>query len=74
VMLNLPTRVATMIHGLFPGATSELNAWIHGMLPDGGGIGQSRAKGFESESQWAPSKLTALTDQAARENNQLSPG
>ena len=74
VMLNLPTRIATTLHGIFPGMTSELNAWIHGMLPDDGGIGQEGAKGYESESEWAPSRLTALTEEAARENNQLAPG
>lgn len=74
VMLNLPTRVATMFHGLFPGMTSELNAWIHGLLPDQGGIGEERAMGYESESEWAPSKLTASTEEAARENNQLATG
>jgi short-subunit dehydrogenase len=73
VMLNVPTRIATTLHGMFPGMTSELNAWIHGMLPDSGGIGQDRAKGFESESEWAPSKLTALTEHAAQENNQIAP-
>lgn len=74
VMLNLPARIAATIHGIFPGMTSELNAWIHGMLPEEGGIGRERARGFESESEWAPSKLTALTEQAARENNQLVQG
>lgn len=74
VMLNLPARIASTIHGVFPGLTSELNAWIHGLLPEGGGIGQEKALGFESESEWAPSKLTTLTDAAARENNQLTAG
>jgi short-subunit dehydrogenase len=74
VMLNLPTRIATTLHGIFPGMTSELNAWIHGLLPDEGGIGQQRAKGFQSESEWAPSKLTALTEQAALDNNEVAPG
>lgn len=72
VMLNLPTRIATTLHGVFPGMTSELNAWIHGMLPDAGGIGMSAARGLESESEWAPSKLTAPTEAAAVENNEVA--
>ena len=73
VMLNLPTRVATTLHGIFPGLTSELNAWVHGLLPDPGGIGTERARGYESESEWAPSKWTASTDAAAMENNEVAP-
>lgn len=74
VMLNAPARIATTIHGVFPGMTSEINAWIHGLLSGEGGIGQERAPGFKSESEWAPSKLTALTEAAARENNQFATG
>jgi hypothetical protein len=43
------------------------------LLPDAGGIGIERARGFESESEWAPSKWTAPTDRAALENNQVVP-
>lgn len=71
VMLNLPARLAATIHGIFPGMTSELNALIHGMLPDPGGIGAARLPGKASESEWAPSKLTMPTENAAWENNQV---
>jgi short-subunit dehydrogenase len=71
VMLNLPTRIATTLHGIFPGMTSELNALIHGMLPEAGGIGAGRLPGKESESEWAPSKLTMPSENAAWENNEI---
>jgi short-subunit dehydrogenase len=73
VMLNLPTRLAMTLHGIFPGLTSELTAWVHGLLPDEGGIGTGHARGFQSESEWSPSKWTASTDAAAIENNEVVP-
>lgn len=71
VMLSIPTRLATTFHGIFPGLTSELNAWIHRALPEPGGIGTARALGRDSESDAAPSPLTALTERAARANNEV---
>jgi hypothetical protein len=40
------------------------------VLPGTGGIGHQRRRGKDSESRWAPSLLTALTDRAAGENNE----
>ena len=70
VMLSLPTRIATTIHGLFPGTTSELNAWVARLLPPPGGIGTRAAPGKESHSPASPSALTTLTDKAAAANNE----
>lgn len=77
------TQVERMIQGitrhfgridiLVNGLTSELNAWVHGLLPDAGGIGTRYARGHESESEWSPSKWTASTDAAAMENNEVAP-
>ena len=71
VMLSLPARLAATFHGIFPGLTSELNSWIHRALPEPGGIGTQSAAGKESESAATRSTLTALTQQAAVENNQM---
>lgn len=70
-MVSFPARLATTIHGVFPGMTSELSAWIHQMLPEPGGIGTGRALGKESETDLTRSKLTALTQQAAVANNEV---
>lgn len=71
VMLSLPARLAATVHGIFPGITSEMNAWIHQTMPEPGGIGTERALGKESESDWVPSSLTTLTEQAAQMNNEM---
>jgi hypothetical protein len=39
-----------------------------------GGIGQQRARGYESQSRWSPSLLTRLTDLAAQRNNEMRSG
>jgi NAD(P)-dependent dehydrogenase (short-subunit alcohol dehydrogenase family) len=69
--LTAPAKVAVRLHGLFPGATSAVLGWVNRLLPAPGGIGTERAAGSESQSNWSPSWLTALTDKAAARNNQL---
>jgi len=56
---------------LFPALTREVLAVINRLLPSPGGIGRRGAFGYESESFAAPSLLTALADQAARQNNEM---
>lgn len=70
-MVSFPARLATTFHGIFPGLTSGLNAWIHSAMPEPGGIGTGRALGRESETPATQSSLTALTQQAAEANNQI---
>jgi hypothetical protein len=72
VVLSVQAKIATTFAALFPGTTAEVNALVNRMLPVAGdGAGTRMHKGRESESEWAPSRLTTLNDQAARENNQI---
>lgn len=41
------------------------------LLPGPGGVGTERVKGKDSESAFAPSVLTTLSDQAAVRNNEI---
>jgi short-subunit dehydrogenase len=72
VVLTIQAKLAALFHGIFPGLTSDILGVINGLLPDAGGIGTGRAKGKESESDLAPSWLTTLSDNAARENNEVN--
>ena len=67
--LNLPV-IATQ---LIPSLTTEVLSLVNRLLPPMGGIGQRAAWGYESQSAFSPSVLTALGDQAAARNNQLRP-
>ncbi len=72
VVLTIQAKLAVLFHGLFPGLTADILGAVNSLLPAPGGIGSARAKGKESESNLAPSWLTALSDRAAEENNQIS--
>jgi short-subunit dehydrogenase len=71
VILSVQAKAAALFHGIFPGLTADLLGLVNQLLPEAGGIGAAREKGRESESSWSRSWLTALTDRAAEENNQI---
>lgn len=72
VVLSIPAQIAIKFHGLFPGITASLLGFVNNFLPKPGGIGADYAKGKDSTSGLSPSILTALTETAAQENNQLN--
>jgi short-subunit dehydrogenase len=72
VVLTIQAKLAALFHGVFPGLTADILGVVNGMLPEAGGIGTARAKGKESLSDLAPSWLTMLSDNAARENNEVN--
>jgi NAD(P)-dependent dehydrogenase (short-subunit alcohol dehydrogenase family) len=71
VILSLPAKLAVLLHGVAPGLTADVYGWINRLLPGPGGIGSQSVPGRQSESKLAPSWLTALTERAARENNEM---
>ncbi|HKQ04321.1 MAG TPA: SDR family NAD(P)-dependent oxidoreductase [Blastocatellia bacterium] len=71
VVLTVQAKAAALFHGVFPGLTADLLGLVNQLLPEAGGIGTRRAKGRQSESEMSRSWLTALTDRAAAENNQI---
>jgi NAD(P)-dependent dehydrogenase (short-subunit alcohol dehydrogenase family) len=72
VVLTIQAKLAALFHGVFPGLTADILGVVNGLLPEAGGIGTGRAKGKESRSGLAPSWLTTLSDNAARENNEVN--
>ncbi|MEN3334440.1 MAG: hypothetical protein V7641_3805 [Blastocatellia bacterium] len=71
VVLSIQAKAAALFHGIFPGLTADILGLVNQLLPEAGGIGAAREKGRESESALSRSWLTALTDRAAAENNQI---
>lgn len=71
LLLSLSTKAAVAFNAVCPELTAEALTALNRILPGAGGIGLNAAKGHESESAWAPSWLTALSDQATRRNNEL---
>ena len=72
LVLTPQARAYIAFHGIFPGITAEILGLANRLLPAPGGIGDQRAYGRESTSSLSPSPLTALTERAARKNNEVA--
>ena len=70
VVLSLPAKLLVGLNGLFPSLLTDTLGLVNRWLPEAGGIGEDRARGYESESRWAPSFLTRANKKAAARNNQ----
>jgi short-subunit dehydrogenase len=71
IVLSVQAQLAVTFHSLFPGLTSDLLGIVNKFLPGPGGIGTNSAKGEDSKSLLTPVWLTALSDIAARRNNEI---
>lgn len=72
LILTVPAKFATLIHGVFPEVTVDVLGIINRFLPPPGGIGRDMRTGKQSKSKASPSWLTALNERAAQENNQIA--
>jgi len=72
VVLSVPAKFATLIHGVFPEVMVDVLGVINRFLPAPGGIGTDVRTGKQSKSKASPSWLTALNERAAQENNQIA--
>jgi len=60
-----------MLNGLAPASLARLMMTVTRLLPGPDGVeGDEEKRGRESESKWAPSWATALSDRAAVLNNE----
>ncbi len=74
VVLSIQAQLAVAFHSVFPGLTADLLGVVNRFLPahrGEGSIGTGSAKGSESETAWSANVLTALSDGAARRNNEI---
>ncbi len=72
IVLSTPAKLATKLHGIFPGTTVDVLGLINRLLPAPGGIGTGTRTGKQSFSKASPSWITTLNEQAAHENNQIA--
>ena len=73
IILSLPAKLLSTLHGLLPGTTTDLLGWMNRALPATGesAAANERRRGSESESALTRSPLTALSRKAAAKNNEL---
>jgi short-subunit dehydrogenase len=70
--LTVPAKLAVLANYIAPGSVGRLLMMANRLLPAATGSGGDRPKkGWQSESKWAPSVATALTDKAAMANNEI---
>jgi NAD(P)-dependent dehydrogenase (short-subunit alcohol dehydrogenase family) len=70
--ITLPARLAMVANHLLPHTVAEAMIFTNQLLPrPNGGAGERSRSGAESQSKWAPSAATVLTDKAAVVNNEL---
>ena len=71
LIISAQAQAIALFSALFPEVTATVMAVFDRLLPDATGPeGNRRKSGWKARSGWAPSPLTALADQATRDNNQ----
>jgi NAD(P)-dependent dehydrogenase (short-subunit alcohol dehydrogenase family) len=74
IVLSLPAKVATTLHAVFPGLSTQIAGMVNEYaLPAPGGIGELRARGHQSETPVTRSWVTRLSRGAAAANNERPP-
>jgi short-subunit dehydrogenase len=72
LVITLPAQVAILANALAPSTFAAAMMTAVRLLPGPNGLDGDRPKrGYESESRWAPSVATSLSDRAALNNNEL---
>jgi NAD(P)-dependent dehydrogenase (short-subunit alcohol dehydrogenase family) len=72
LVIGWPAKAAVVANAIAPGLVAGAAAGAARVLPQPTGRkGDSARSGWQSFSAWAPSRLTALTDQAAAANNEV---
>jgi NAD(P)-dependent dehydrogenase (short-subunit alcohol dehydrogenase family) len=70
--ITLPAKLAVWANAIAPSAVAASMMIADRVLPSANGAEGDRTKrGVESESKWAPSLATTLSDRAAVENNEM---
>jgi NAD(P)-dependent dehydrogenase (short-subunit alcohol dehydrogenase family) len=71
LVLSAPGKLLARIYGLSPTFVQNVLGIVTRMLPGPNGASTRAVKGYEAESDVAPSFLTSLGQAAARQNNEL---
>jgi NAD(P)-dependent dehydrogenase (short-subunit alcohol dehydrogenase family) len=71
LVIGLQTHAAILFNELFPTLSAELAALANRLLPEPDPAGSKELRsGWESQSNWVPSWLTRLSDEATLRNNE----
>lgn len=75
LVITLPAKFAVIANAVAPEIVASIMAAANTMVlpPPADGAGADARSGWQSLSDWAPSRLTRLTERAANENNEVPP-
>jgi NAD(P)-dependent dehydrogenase (short-subunit alcohol dehydrogenase family) len=72
LVISVQAKIAVLARAVAPELFQDAMTVMNRLLPSrSASDGDTARPGYESESQWAPSKLTLLSDKAAQKNNEL---
>jgi NAD(P)-dependent dehydrogenase (short-subunit alcohol dehydrogenase family) len=72
LVVSWPAKLAVVANTVSPGAVARAMQIANRLLPPAGDSGGDEAhSGWQSISEWAPSRLTRLSERAALENNEV---
>jgi NAD(P)-dependent dehydrogenase (short-subunit alcohol dehydrogenase family) len=72
LVLTLPAKIAIIANAVIPETMALAMSAMNRLLPSSAGDGDTEAhSGWQSRSNWAPSRLTRLTEKAAAQNNEV---
>ena len=71
LVITPSAKIASFAHAILPNTVIKVLALVNRLLPKAGGIGTESRKGHESQTVISRSPLTALTQVAARNLNQM---
>jgi NAD(P)-dependent dehydrogenase (short-subunit alcohol dehydrogenase family) len=71
LVITIQAKLAILARTLAPELFSDVMTFVNGLLPGPAADGDEARPGRDSQSEWAPSKLTASTYRAAEQNNEL---
>jgi short-subunit dehydrogenase len=71
LVITLQAKLAILARTVAPELFADVMTMLNNLLPAPAPGGDEARRGRESESEWAPSKLTEPTYKAAHENNEL---
>jgi NAD(P)-dependent dehydrogenase (short-subunit alcohol dehydrogenase family) len=75
LVITFPAKLAIIANAVLPESMAVMMAFTNRVLPAPTGLDDKAARsGWQSLSDWAPSKLTTLSERAAAENNELPTG
>lgn len=72
LIITLQARMAVLANAIFPGSAAQVSKLVNASLPAAGPAGEAEP-GWKARGSFPPAAITALPDEASRNNNEIEP-